>query len=76
MAIIAVSWLQEQTEPAMQGRMMGLLTFTAVALDPFSQAISGFLMAIDLTLMVVVAGTTMLLTAAANSLNQATRTPP
>ena len=55
---------------------MGLLTFTAVALDPFSQAISGFLMAIDLTLMVVVAGTTMLLTAAANSLNQATRTPP
>jgi hypothetical protein len=56
----------------MQGRMMGLLTFTAVALDPFSQAISGFLMAIDLTLMVVVAGTTMLLTAAANSFNQAT----
>ncbi|MEG3959509.1 MFS transporter [Microcoleus sp. herbarium2] len=68
--VIAVSWLQEQTGAAMQGRMMGLLTFTSVALDPFSQAISGFLMDIDLTLMFVVAGATMLLTAIVTSFNR------
>lgn len=71
--VIAVSWLQEQTGAAMQGRMMGLLTFTSVALDPFSQAISGFLMDIDLTLMFVVAGATMLLTAIATSFNRVIR---
>lgn len=68
--VIAVTWLQEQTDAAMQGRMMGLLTFTAVALDPFSQAISGFLMDINLTLMFVIAGATMLLTAAVTSFNR------
>ncbi|MUG92872.1 MFS transporter [Scytonema sp. UIC 10036] len=62
-SVIAIGWLQEQTVAEMQGRMMGLLTFTAVALDPFSQAASGFLMDINLTLMFVVAGATMLLTA-------------
>lgn len=72
--VIAVSWLQEQTESAMQGRMMGLLTFTAVALDPFSQAISGFLMDINLTLMFAIAGATMLLTAAITSFNRAIKT--
>ncbi|MDX2243720.1 MAG: MFS transporter [Leptolyngbyaceae cyanobacterium bins.302] len=71
--VIAVSWLQEQTGSAMQGRMMGLLTFTSVALDPFSQSISGFLMDINLTLMFVVAGATMFLTAIATSFNQAIR---
>lgn len=68
--VIAVSWLQNQTNAAMQGRMMGLLTFTSVALDPFSQAISGFLMDINLTLMFVMAGATMLLTAAVTSFNR------
>jgi MFS family permease len=72
--VIAVSWLQEQTGAAMQGRMMGLLTFTSVALDPFSQAISGFLMDINLTLMFVAAGATMLLTAAITSFNRAITT--
>jgi MFS family permease len=69
--VIAVSWLQEQTGAAMQGRMMGLLTFTSVALDPFSQAISGFLMDINLTLMFAIAGATMLLTATVTSFNRA-----
>ncbi|MBD2078209.1 MFS transporter [Phormidium sp. FACHB-592] len=72
--VIAIAWLQEQTGSAMQGRMMGLLTFTSVALDPFSQAISGFLMDINLTLMFVVAGTTMLLTAVITSFNHSLTT--
>lgn len=72
--VIAVSWLQEQTATAMQGRMMGLLTFTSVALDPFSQAISGFLMDISLMLMFGVAGATMLLTAIVTSFHRAVRT--
>lgn len=63
LGVIAVSWLQQQTVAQMQGRIMGLLAFTSAALDPFSQAISGFLMDINLTLMFVVAGATMLVTA-------------
>lgn len=63
LGVIAISWLQQQTITQMQGRMMGLLAFTSAALDPFSQAISGFLMDINLTLMFVVAGATMLTTA-------------
>jgi MFS family permease len=71
-SVIAIGWLQEQAVAEMQGRMMGLLTFSAVALDPFSQAASGFLMDINLTLMFVVAGTTMLLTALTTSLTSET----
>ncbi|KAB8314054.1 MFS transporter [Tolypothrix campylonemoides VB511288] len=73
-SVIAIAWLQQQTVAEMQGRMMGLLTFTAVALDPFSQAASGFLMDINLTLMFVIAGVIMLVTAVVTSFNQAVRT--
>jgi MFS family permease len=42
--VLALTWLQQQTAIAMQGRMMSLVMFAAVALDPFSQAISGVLL--------------------------------
>lgn len=72
-SVIAIAWLQQQTSAGMQGRMMGLLTFSAVALDPFSQAAAGFLMDINLTLMFVVAGATMLLTGVVTSFNRTVR---
>lgn len=60
--VFAITWLQEQTAPIMQGRVMSLLTFAAIALDPFSQAVAGFLLEINLETLFVSAGITMLLT--------------
>lgn len=61
--VLAMTWLQQQTAFHMQGRMMSLIMFAAVALDPFSQAASGALLEISLTGLFVAAGIVMLLTA-------------
>jgi hypothetical protein len=53
----------------MQGRMMSLVMFASVALDPFSQAISGVLMEVNLTGLFVAAGIAMLVTALVSSLS-------
>ena len=61
--VLALTWLQQETAISMQGRMMSLVMFAAVALDPFSQAISGVLLDISLVGLFVAAGFTMLFTA-------------
>ena len=61
--VLALTWLQQETAISMQGRIMSLVMFAAVALDPFSQAISGVLLDISLTSLFMVAGITMLFTA-------------
>ena len=49
---------------------MSLVMFAAVALDPFSQAISGVLLDISLTGLFLAAGITMLATALVSLLSQ------
>jgi MFS family permease len=61
--VLGLTWLQQQTAPQMQGRMMSLVMFAAIALDPFSQAISGVFLEISLTGLFVAAGSIMLITA-------------
>jgi MFS family permease len=61
--VLALTWLQQETAISMQGRMMSLVMFAAVALDPFSQAISGVLLDVSLTGLFVAAGIAMLFTA-------------
>jgi MFS family permease len=68
--VLALTWLQQETAIVMQGRMMSLVMFAAVALDPFSQAISGVLLDISLTGLFLAAGTTMLITALVSLLNR------
>lgn len=65
--VLGLTWLQQQTATHMQGRIMSLVMFAAVALDPFSQAISGVLMEISLTGLFVAAGITMLVTGLVSS---------
>lgn len=60
--VFAVTWLQEQTEMHMQGRVMSLIAFASIALDPFSQAISGFLIDVSLSFLFVAAGVLMMCT--------------
>ncbi len=68
--VLALTWLQQETAIAMQGRMMSLVMFAAVALDPFSQAISGVLLDVSLTGLFLAAGTTMLITALVSLLSR------
>ncbi len=58
-SVVAISWLQARTAPDMQGRMASLLIFSAVAVDPFSNALSGVLSDISLTVLFVSAGILM-----------------
>jgi MFS family permease len=60
--VLGLTWLQQQTATQMQGRMMSLVMFAAIALDPFSQAISGILLEINLTGLFIAAGSIMFLT--------------
>jgi MFS family permease len=54
--INAVTWLQIKTDMHMQGRIASLVVFAAVALDPFSNAISGAIAEFDVTLLFCAAG--------------------
>ena len=71
--VIALSWLQKQIVAQMQGRVMGLLIFADLVLVPFSLGVSGLLSEINLTLLFVAAGLTMLLTGLGTSLIQPIR---
>lgn len=73
--VLGLTWLQQETALSMQGRMMSLVMFASVALDPFSQAISGVLLEINLTGLFVAAGITMLATAFVSSLSQTSDRP-
>ncbi|HRJ42866.1 MAG: MFS transporter [Caldilineaceae bacterium] len=55
--IILFTWIQTRTPKTMLGRMMSLLMFASAGLVPVSQAISGAVSAWDLTLLLVSAGT-------------------
>lgn len=60
LGVVLVSWLQERAEPALRGRVMSLVMFCVVALDPVSYALAGVLVVRSLTLTFVAAGTLML----------------
>jgi MFS family permease len=64
--VLGLTWLQQQTDLPMQGRMMSLVMFASVALDPLSQAISGLLLEVNITSLFVAAGSIMLLTGIAS----------
>lgn len=61
--VVLISWLQERVEPSLRGRVMSLVVFCSVALDPVSYALAGALVGESLTLTFVAAGTLMLATA-------------
>jgi MFS family permease len=63
LGVITISWLQERAEPGLLGRVMSLVMFSAVALDPISFALAGVLVEINLEATFVGAGALLLLTA-------------
>jgi predicted MFS family arabinose efflux permease len=63
LGVITISWLQEIAEPGLLGRVMSLVMFSAVALDPISFALAGVLVEVNLEATFVGAGALLLLTA-------------
>ncbi|MDQ3508848.1 MAG: MFS transporter [Actinomycetota bacterium] len=61
LGVVMVTWLQERTDSAFTGRVMSLVMFAAVALDPASYAFAGFLSALGLKTLFLAAGAVMLL---------------
>jgi MFS family permease len=66
--VLGITWLQQNTNVQMQGRIMSLAMFAGAALEPFSQAITGALLEVSLTGLFITAGVTMLLTALVSSM--------
>lgn len=62
LGVVLISWLQESVEPPLRGRVMSLVVFCSVALDPVSYALAGALITRSLTLTFVAAGALMLVT--------------
>lgn len=60
LSVTIVAWLQERVEAAVLGRVMGLVSFSFIALDPVSFALTGLLMEIGLAATFVVAGSAVL----------------
>ena len=63
LGVITISWLQERAEPGLLGRVMSLVMFSAVALDPISFALAGVLAEVNLEATFVGAGALLFLTA-------------
>lgn len=74
--INAVSWLQAQTELGMQGRIASLLSFAAVATDPFSNALAGALTDLSLTGLFVGAGALVIVVACFTLSSRVLQHPP
>jgi MFS family permease len=58
-SIMFITWLQSRTPLSMLGRLMSLLMFAAIGLNPISMSLSGFFMELDPTATFVGAGVLM-----------------
>jgi len=56
-----ITWLQQKVAPEMMGRVMSLVMFAAIGLNPISNALAGALIGLNLTVLLVCAGSLMTL---------------
>ncbi len=63
LGVVLMAWLQERTKPSLHGRVMSLMMFAAVAVDPLSYALMGVLSELDLRIMFAAAGSLLAITA-------------
>ena len=59
--IMLITWLQQKVAPEMMGRIMSLVMFAAVGLNPVSTALAGALIGLNATVLLFCAGTLMTL---------------
>jgi MFS family permease len=63
LGVVLMAWLQERTKPSLHGRVMSLMMFAAVAVDPPSYTLMGALGGLDLRIMFAAAGSLLVITA-------------
>jgi MFS family permease len=73
LGVVLVAWLQERAAPELLGRVMSLVVFAAVALDPVSYAVTGLLVAGGVERLFLGAGGAMAITAAVAALSRDVR---
>jgi MFS family permease len=57
--IMLITWLQQKVTPDMMGRIMSLVMFAAIGLNPVSNALAGLLLGLNVTVLLVGAGLLM-----------------
>jgi hypothetical protein len=67
------SWIQQRVDPTVRGRVLSVLMFSVLGLIPVSLAVAGLLIAWDLKLVFLIAGTSMLLITAFGALQKQVR---
>ena len=68
-----ISWMQQRTDPAMQGRVMSLAMLSSVGLEPIALAVAGALAAQNLGLLFWASAVAIEATAVAASLSRSVR---
>ena len=63
LGVVLMAWLQERTKPSLHGRVMSLMMFAAVAVDPLSYALMGVLSGLDLKIVFAAAGSLLVMAA-------------
>jgi MFS family permease len=71
--ILLITWLQTRIDPAMTGRIMSLMMFASVGLNPVSTALSGALISLNPTVLLVSAGSLMTVFTLSAALSPAVR---
>ena len=59
--IMLITWLQQKVAPEMTGRIMSLVMFAAIGLNPVSTALAGALIGLNAVVLLVCAGISMTL---------------
>lgn len=59
--IMLITWLQQKVAPEMTGRVMSLVMFAAIGMNPISNALAGLLIGLNITVLLVCAGSLMTL---------------
>jgi MFS family permease len=57
--IMMITWLQQKIAPEMMGRIMSLVMFAAIGLNPVSTALAGTLIGLNVTVLLVCSGILM-----------------
>ncbi len=57
--IMLITWLQQKVAPEMTGRIMSLVMFAAIGLNPVSAALAGAFIGLNATVLLVCAGSLM-----------------
>jgi MFS family permease len=71
--ILLITWLQQKVAPEMMGRIMSLVMFAAIGLNPVSNALAGALISVNAVLLMVFAGILMTLGTLAAAFSPAVR---